>query len=149
MALSAGPEITDQIWTKKPGVGMRYSDVMHAFQFSAISESNSCWQRFSIPTSTLTSLAPEGNLKRLGACCGWCPNTVCLQECPMHSHFDGPQVLPTAILPPCLKSLPVCLLLVLLCRAAVQVKSCKADPCTQLDANVRPHNSTAHIFQVH
>jgi len=31
--------------------------------------------------------------------------TVCLQECPTHSHFDGLQVLSAAILPPCMNSL--------------------------------------------
>jgi len=77
--------------------------------FSAISRSNSCWQRFSIHTSTLMSLAPEENLKRPGTRCGWCPHTVCLQQCLMHSDFDGPQVLSTAILAPCLESVPASL----------------------------------------
>ena len=70
---------------KKPEVGLRYSDVMHAFPFSAISESNSCRQRCLIPKITLTSLAPDGHLKRPGARYGWCAHTVCLQEYPMHS----------------------------------------------------------------
>jgi len=79
------------------------------FPFSAISGSNSCWQQFSIPISTLMSLSSEGNLKRPGAHYGWCPHTVCLQECLIHSNFDVPQVLSTAILVPCLKSVPASL----------------------------------------
>jgi len=46
--------------TKKPEVGLRYSDVMHAFPFSAISESNSCWQRCLIPKITLIIGARRG-----------------------------------------------------------------------------------------
>ena len=93
--------------TKKPEVGLRYSDVMPALSFSAISESNSCRQRCLIPKITLASLVPDGDLKRLGARHGWCPHTVAvwLQEYPIGSYFNGLQIAPTDILPPSLKAL--------------------------------------------
>jgi len=46
-----------------PGVGPRYSYVVHALAFSIISESKSCPPRFLIPKIASMSSAPDRNLK--------------------------------------------------------------------------------------
>jgi len=99
--------LTDQMWSKE---ARSWTEMLRCHVCISVSDSNSCLKHFSIPKIALMSLAPnDGNLKRLGARCGWCLHTVFLHECPTHSHFDGLQVLPASILSPCMKSLCACL----------------------------------------
>ena len=97
------------------------------------------------------SLAPEENLKRPGTRCGWRPHTVCLQECLMHSDFDGPQVLSTAVLAPCLESVPASLVWALVTH---QIWPCSSQTlCIRLViAHVHPqgdsHQSTRGLLEL-
>jgi len=58
--------IRSRYGAKNPGVGLKCTCVVHAFPFSAISESNFCRQRLLIFKIASLSSAPDGNVKGRG-----------------------------------------------------------------------------------
>jgi len=90
---------------KKPGVGLWYARVMHAFPFSAISEGNFCRACLRSSKSGWSHWSDRKDLKGQGTPCGQCRHRVrarMSQEYHVHLNVDGLRVLPADFLSPCL-----------------------------------------------